>query len=348
MILIRERRLCERCVLPHSPPDVTVNGSGLCSVCLAWDAAAEADAAPAGEFLETDFVRMLEKHRGKGRYDCLVMCSGGKDSTAALYYMVKRYRIEPLAFTFDHGFETAEAIDNVHRAVEALGVDFLFLRRTEMRDLFRKMVESGSRAVICHPCSIWYMQLTFDLAARFEIPLIIAGWTKGQAAKPGVMTKCACNVEAPEYQSMARATKDFLAGLKDDPRWKKFPASMEEVVARARKRHKSIVLSPHWFLESTPEEYVPLIQRELGWRYPKLSWPGKSTNCLLNFLSAQRSMEFYGYTHYHVEMSKLIRQGLMTRDEALDLLGVDFGEEVLDTILDRLGCLDGARAPETA
>jgi len=329
------RRLCTRCVLPHSPPDITIDDSGLCSVCR--QAEHLETVAPQDEFLETDFVRMLQKHRGKGTYDCLVMCSGGKDSTAALYYMKKRYHMNPLAFMFDHGFETAEAIENVHHAVEALGVDFLFFRTEVMKDLFRKMVETRSRAVICHPCSIWYMQLTFDMAARFDIPLIIAGWTKGQSARPGVMTKCACNVDAPEYGSMARATRQFLATLKDDPRFKDFPSTMEEVVTRAKKKHKAVVLSPHWFLDGHPDEYVAVIQRELNWKYPRVSYPGKSTNCLLNFLSVANSMRYYGYTHYHVEMSKLIRQGLMTRDEALELLRLDLADETLSDVAARLG-----------
>jgi len=330
-----ERRLCSRCVLPHSPPDITLDEQGVCSVCrLDETVAAE---SPRDELLETDFVRLLQKHRGKGKWDCLVMCSGGKDSTAALYYMKKRYHMNPLAFMFDHGFETPEALQNVHNAVEALGVDFLFFRTEVMKDLFRKMVETRSQAVICHPCSIWYMQLTFDLAARFEIPLIIAGWTKGQSARPGVMTKCACNVDAPEYGSMARATRQFLATLKDDPRFKDFPTTMEEVVARARKKHKAIVLSPHWFLDGHPDEYVAILQRELKWKYPVVTYPAKSTNCLLNFLSVANSMRYYGYTHYHVEMSKLIRQGLMTRDEALALLEFRLDAAVRDELAAKLG-----------
>jgi hypothetical protein len=49
-------------------------------------------------------------------------------------------------------------------------------------------------------------------------------------------------------------------------------------------------------------------------------------------------MTHWGYTHYHVEMSKLIRQGLMTRAEALELLELRFGREVLDRIGAELGC----------
>ena len=326
-----ERRICATCVLPESPPDVVLDADGVCSVCRR-----EAQRGSPAPLLETDFVRLVEKHRGKGAYDCLVMCSGGKDSTAALYYAVRRYRLRPLAFTFDHGFENPEALDNVRNAVEALGVDFLYFRSVEMKALFRRLVESGSPAVICHICSIWYMRLTFETAARYGTRLIIAGWTKGQARRDAAIGKGGAP-DAPEYASMSRATGEFLATLKDDPRYRDLPRTMEEAVRQARKRYKkAVVLSPHWFLDSHPDEYVALIERELGWKQPALSYPHKSTNCLLNFLSVRNSLRDYGYTHYHVEMSKLVRQGLMTRDEALELLRFEAPEETLSEVERRL------------
>lgn len=327
--------MCTRCVLTESPPDITVDEQGICSVCRAWDQAAAVE--PAAPALETDFTRLLNKHRGKGEWDCLVMCSGGKDSTSSLYYMKERYKLRPLAFMFDHGFETEDAIANVRRAVEKLGVDFLFYRSTFMHGLFRRMLHSGTPAVICHLCSIWYMDLTFRMAARYDIPIIIAGWTKGQSTSQPVLSKCACNIYAPEYASMGRATRDFLATLKDDPRYRDFPTSMEDVLKRASKRHKAVVLSPHWFLPFDTATYVETIQRELGWQYPATSYPKQSTNCYLNFIAVHNSVRHFGFSHYHVEMSKQIRKGLMTRDEALELLKMDFGPELLNRVAEPLG-----------
>ncbi|MBP7127736.1 hypothetical protein KBD49_15355 [Myxococcota bacterium] len=328
-----ERALCVRCVLPHSPPDITLDREGVCNLCRRDES--QAPERREDPLLETDFVRILASHRGKGTHDCLVMCSGGKDSTAALYYMKRRYRMNPLAFMFDHGFEQQEAIDNVRRAVEILGVDLLFYRTDTLKDLFRRMIESGTRAVLCHPCSIWYMSLTFAMAARFDIPLIIAGWTRGQATRSGVAARYAD--EAPEYRSMARATREFLATLKGDPRFRDFPSSMEEAVARARKRHRATVLSPHWFLDDGEEDYVEVIRRELGWRPPAESYPEGSTNCEMNYVSVWNSMRCYGYTHYHVEMAKMVRQGWMTREEAIRRLRIRFDEAALRRVGDRLG-----------
>ncbi len=328
---MEEPRTCGRCVMPERPPAITLDTDGVCNLCRQHERL-RVEVGRSRGHLETDFVRLLKKHRGKGQYDALVMCSGGKDSTSALLYMVRRYKLRVLAFTFDHGFETDEALGNVRRAVEKLGVDFMTFRSIWMHDMFSRILHTGSRAVICHLCSIWYMNLTFELAARFRIPIIIAGWTKGQSTDNEMMSKCACNITAPEFADMGRATMDFLDSLKGDPKYGDFPRSMEEVLRRAKKRFKSIVLSPHWFLPIEVDDYVDTIMRELEWDYPKLSYPAKSTNCALNFISVYNSMRYYGYTHYHVEMSKQIRAGLMTRDEALELLRIDFDETLLNEI----------------
>jgi hypothetical protein len=111
---------------------------------------------------------------------------------------------------------------------------------------------------------------------------------------------------------------------------------MAEVVERARTRSDTLVLSPHWFLPFGAESYVETIQRELGWERAALSYPAGTTNCRLNFLSVRNSMEHYGYTHYHVEMSRMIREGLMTRAEALDALRINFDEGFLDEIASSL------------
>lgn len=325
--------LCKKCVLPESKPDIWLNEAGICNVCLEH----EKLELSVDKTLETDFIKLLNMYKSRGEYDCLVMCSGGKDSTSALYYMKKRYKLNPLAFTFDHGFETEDALENVKNAVEVLGVDFLSFKSDFMQEMFSEIVKTNSKAVICHPCSIWYMDLAFKMAFRFNIPIIIAGWTKGQSTKQPLMSRCGCNIHQPEFYSMAKATNDFLDNyIKNNPKYKNFPRSMEEVLTRAKLRQKCVVLSPHWFLPFNSEVYVETIKKELKWKLPKLSYPANSTNCYLNFISVHKAMKDYGYTHYHVEMSKLIREGLLTREEALKSLEVNFSKELLNSIAEKL------------
>jgi len=329
-----EQTLCNKCIMPEHKPDIFFNESGVCNICVNYENMKKFDNIKS---LETDFLKIINKYKGKYKYDCLVMCSGGKDSTSSLYYIKKRYKLNPLAFTFDHGFETEEALDNIKNAVDILDVDFLFFKSTFMKDMFSKILNYESKAVICHPCSIWYMDLAFDIAARYDIPLIVAGWTKGQSTKQEVMSKCGCNIHAPEFKDMAQATKNFMEEeLNNMPKYKDFPRSMEEVLKRANKKHKAMVVSPHWFLPFGPEIYVDIIKKELNWKAPKISYPKGSTNCLLNYISVFNSIKHFGYTHYHVEASKLIREGYLTREDALNQLKIDFDKNLLNSVAEKL------------
>ncbi len=327
--------LCSKCVLPESPPDIRLDDRGVCNICRAEQTSGPAETRR--KLLETDFVKILKITKGKHKYDCLVMCSGGKDSTAGLYDMKKRYGMNVLAFTFDHGFEIEDALTNVKNAVEILDVDFLHYRSSFLKDVFARIVSSRSPAVMCHICSIWYMQLTFEIARRYDIPLIVAGWTKGQTERVQTKTKRGETAPASEFGSMAKATQNFLMDLRKDPKYKNFPTSIDEVIRLAGKKHKSMVISPHWYLDREADEYVDLISRELNWKYPKLSYPAKSTNCLMNFLSVHRSLKHFGFTHYHVEASNLVRMGVLSRDEALKMLEINYDKELINSIGEILG-----------
>jgi len=320
--------LCKKCVLPESRPDIWLNEEGLCNICQ--DHQKQKPAAGTG-LLESELIKLLEKHRGKNKYDCLVMCSGGKDSTLGLYYMKKRYKMNPLAFTFDHGYENNEAMNNIRNAVDILGVDWLYLKSGFMKDIFRKIVTTGSPAPICHICAIWYMRLVYDTARRYNIPIIIAGWTKGQSTE-GQET-------GREYASMSAATKDFIIRhLRCDAAYKDFPLSMQEAVKNAAGRSGIIAVSPHWFMQYDPYKAMEVLQKELKWAAPALSYPLNSTNCMMNFPSVYLTMNNFGYTHYHIEMSKLIRKGELSREEALKLLKIDFGKDLVNSVLKNIGC----------
>ena len=47
-------------------------------------------------------------------------------------------------------------------------------------------------------------------------------------------------------------------------------------------------------------------------------------------------MKNYGYTHYHVEMSKLIRQKVITREDALRDLQFNLSKSELNDIAEKL------------
>ena len=321
--------ICKKCVLPQYEPDIKLNEEGICNICLNFDKSKELKQATG--FLESDLIKILNRYRSKGRYDCLVMASGGKDSTLSLYYMKKKYRMHPLAVTFDHGFENSEALENVKNAVDILGVDWIYYKTDSMKDIFYKIITSQSKAHICHVCAIWYIQFIYDLAIRYRIALIVAGWTKGQS----IQTAETGN----EYKSMSQATIDFVKNcLHNYPEYKGFPISIKDALRQAHRRFKAQFISPHWYLRYNPDQIKEILQKELKWHVPALSYPVDSTNCLMNFVSVYLSMKHYGYTHYHIEMSKLIRVGELSRQEAMGLLEINFEREMVNSVLNKIGC----------
>ncbi|MCD6221255.1 phosphoadenosine phosphosulfate reductase, partial [bacterium] len=91
--------MCKKCVLVENS-DIYLNKDGVCNICVNY----RRDKSKS--LLEFDFIRILDKYKSKNKnkYDCILMCSGGKDSISSLYLIKKRYHLHPLVFTFDHGF----------------------------------------------------------------------------------------------------------------------------------------------------------------------------------------------------------------------------------------------------
>lgn len=116
-------RYCTRCVMPDTKPGISFDVRGICRACqsverkhvIDWDARAAQ--------LRTlcDDIR----GRGKHEYDCIVPCSGGKDSCYQFYMMTQVYKLRALAVIVTPHVQTVEGIDNLNNMVTDLGVDLI-------------------------------------------------------------------------------------------------------------------------------------------------------------------------------------------------------------------------------
>ena len=88
------------------------------------------------------------RRRATGDYDVLHLLSGGKDSTYALYELV-RMGARVFALTLDNGFISEGAKDNARRAVNDLGVDHEFVTTDAMNEIFRDSLERFSNVCNC-------------------------------------------------------------------------------------------------------------------------------------------------------------------------------------------------------
>ena len=135
------------------------------------------------EKIKGTFLVDLNRKRGKGYYDCIVMVSGGKDSITALYKISKNTDLRVLAYTIENGFEPIEAIANIKKVVEKLGIDWIYDRPRYMVKVIRAVLKEKIKISLCRFCATAMVNRAIKTAAVYKIPTIVTGWNKGQSDK---------------------------------------------------------------------------------------------------------------------------------------------------------------------
>lgn len=163
---------CTTCGLPETHETISFDHDGVCNICrqhefkkdkIDWTANKKALDA------------LIEEHRGRYDYDCIVPFSGGKDSTWTLYYLVKEYGIKPLVVRFDHGFLRPNLDDNVKRTIRHLGVDIMSFTpnwKVVQKLMLQSFLEKGD---FCWHCHTGIFSYPMRIAIEKKVPLIFWG-----------------------------------------------------------------------------------------------------------------------------------------------------------------------------
>lgn len=163
---------CNKCILPETHETIDFNDAGVCNVCVGqqiknekvdWDK----------QKLALD--ALILKHKGKYDYDCIVPFSGGKDSTWALYYLVKEYNLKPLVVRFDHGFMRPNLEENVKKVQRELGVDMISFTpnwKTVQKLMLHSFLDKGD---FCWHCHTGIFSYPMWVALEKQVPLIFWG-----------------------------------------------------------------------------------------------------------------------------------------------------------------------------
>jgi hypothetical protein len=312
-------RTCSGCLLTDAIPSVIIEKSGLCSQC------ATPSSSPGRRPSETELASILKKHKGRHKYDCLVLCDGDVGSLAALYHMKIRYELNPLVLTVDAGFAEERALENVRRAVNKLGVDLFFYQTNQLKEPLRRVLRSGSKAVICYFHSLWRLLLAHQMAARTDAPLIVTGWMRD-----GPEAACGTALADLEAGFSAAETARFIRQeLSDLPLLPALPESLSDLNKRARKLGKAVLISPLQSLPFTEEENKETVRSKLGWEPPG---PGLGK---LEAACCEKTFKDYGFTCRHFVLSEQVRAGALSRESALVELSAPDGS--IRHALNRIG-----------
>ena len=163
---------CIHCGLPETHETISFDNAGVCNICRQHNFKQERiDWAKNKIALDA----LIEEHRGKADYDCIVPFSGGKDSTWTLYYLVKEYKVKPLVVRFDHGFMRPNLEANVKRVIRRLGVDIMTFTpnwKVVQKLMLQAFLEKGD---FCWHCHTGIFSYPMRVAIEKQVPLIFWG-----------------------------------------------------------------------------------------------------------------------------------------------------------------------------
>jgi hypothetical protein len=331
-----EQRLCTRCVLPETFPGIKFDADGVCNYC--HRALTEEKAAAHRESARLKFEQILNDVRGKGTYDVLVGWSGGKDSTYILARMVQEFNCRVLAFTFDNGFVSKQAFRNMEKISDTLGVDHLIYkaRLDVLKTVFNASAVGdelypksalGRASNICTSCMGLAKGIALRICIEKNIPMTAFGWTPGQVplaagifkSNPAMIRKMQELSAAPLRRLVGDAVRPYFLEEEHYERPERFPYN----------------IAPFAFMEYDEETIYDYVA-SLGWVRPK-DTDANSTNCLLNSYGIHVHLEQSGFHPYVAELAGMVREGRMTREEALARIHLMPNPNVVNFVTDRLG-----------
>ncbi len=176
--MIEQYKICERCVMDTSVPDIEFYEDGRCSLCKHYDDVLvnEIHDDEVGKRQLESLVSQIKRTSSAGKYDCVIGVSGGVDSSYVAHLVTKVYGLRPLAVHLDNGWNTELATANVESLVKKLNIDLYteVLRWSEFRDIQASFIKASvSNIEIPTDHAIWATLVR--TASRENIKFIFAG-----------------------------------------------------------------------------------------------------------------------------------------------------------------------------
>lgn len=107
---------CTKCILPETMPFISFDEEGVCNYCRNYDL--RNVPKPKEELF--DLVKPYRRLEGA---ECIVPFSGGRDSCYALHLIVNELKMKPITYTYDWGMVTDLGRRNISRMCSQLGVE---------------------------------------------------------------------------------------------------------------------------------------------------------------------------------------------------------------------------------
>lgn len=305
-------QICSRCVMDTTDSAIVFDDMGVCDHCNTFDTKIKPNWFT-GERGENELRQLVQsiKASGKGKdFDCIIGMSGGIDSSY-LTYIATEFGLRPLVFHVDAGWNSQEAVNNIEKLVDKLGLDLYteVIDWQEMRDLQLAYFKSGVPHIDT-PQDHAFFATMYKFAEQHNIKYILTG--------ANLSTECIRNpIEWMYYQSDSIQLLDIHAKFGTRP--------LVNYPITSILRHKIWlpyfkgikVVRPLNMVEYDKAVAVKLLTEKFGWQpYPQKHFESRFTRFYEGYWLPRK----FGYDTRKVQYSSLIVTGQMTREEALEKL----------------------------
>jgi N-acetyl sugar amidotransferase len=132
-------QICSNCIMDTSDPHIRFDARGWCDYCNNFEATIKPNWHTDARG-EAELAQLADKIRadGKGKdFDCIIGLSGGLDSSYVAYVAKEKMGLRPLLYHVDAGWNTDQAVGNIEKLVDGLGLDLYtdVVNWEEMKDL---------------------------------------------------------------------------------------------------------------------------------------------------------------------------------------------------------------------
>lgn len=307
MAPVAPARMCVRCVMDTTDPDISFDADGVCSHCHRYERVARQRLIPSEQRkLQLDALVEQIRAAGKGKqYDCIIGVSGGVDSTYVAW-LVKNLGLRPLAVHLDNGWNSELAVANIEKTLKTLGIDLYthVIDWEEFRDLqisFLKASTPDGEVPTDHAI----FALLYEMAARHGIRYVITG------------TNVTTEALLPEKWGYGyfdwRYVKDVhrrfgTAKLSTYPHFSLLRLFQHMFLRRIR------LVSILNYIDYDKQQAMDVLQNKLGWIY----YGGKHYESIYTrFYQAYLLPRKFDIDKRKAHYSTLICSGQMTREQAL-------------------------------
>lgn len=311
MAKARPYQICSNCIMDTSDSKIRFDARGWCDYCNNFHRNILPNWHPneQGERLLRPVIEQIRREGRDRRHDCIIGMSGGVDSSYVTYVAKEKYGLRPLIFHVDAGWNSQEAVNNIEKLVDALGLDL----HTEVVDWIemKDLQLAFFKAQVPHvdtPQDHAFFGALYNFAARHGFKYILTG--------ANYSTECVREpLEWHYHASDLRQIRDIHRRFGTVP-LKTFPlASIFKFKVYYRYAKGIRVVKPLDYGPYVKEAAMQELADKFGWqKYAHKHYESRFTRFYEGYWLPKK----FGYDKRRAHFSSLILTKQLTRTEALE------------------------------